>query len=817
MRRGVALGVACIFLVTALAGCETALKIDIGPSDPEAPAIAKDGGTAPSATAADVQPVAAPDVAAAQGPAGYAARLSDLEPWEIYRRCAALVTVRDRRRFDTCFDLLTERVGDGTLSESGFGGREWNRSATVVRLEELRAEALLDRGDLVGAEAAALAAARAADDDPNYVIEAEAADWLLKLMSRADYGDPNQPFAHFRLRPLGIATAVAARRGDRDLARAYLAEIDAFDPALGAPGHAALWRRWKAIGHFALGDYEQAYQALNRGPDMGIGGAAYRSMIEIDVVDPQAGQLLPESSGLRPLDPRYVMELEHEFMRLRSALETGRQDIARDGLDELLGDDRLKGHPAIYARVMRDRGRVAAAEGAHEGAVASFEVAIEVFEASRSTLITGAGKLGAWDDRQALYADMIASEIAIGRPAATFAYAERARGRALVDRLASIMRFALAPPGIEETLVRQARHEERAAILARRENPVLKVQAGEAAEFRGSVRRAAPGLAGLVSVQTLSVQEIQAKLGADETLLAYFQHGDRLFGFAMTRDTLSARALDGEDLDALVAGFLRSIRNPRRRAYVSAVRRLHKGLVQPFDAALAARRLVIVPHGPLARLPFAALRDETGFLVDRQALRLLPSAQLLTAAVGPVFPANRRLLLLDPPEPGQPSPEQPGAPSETAAIGRAWPDAVLALGRGATETLLKNTGATATHLHLAGRCDRDPALMLASDAENDGRVTLAEIYAIRLDVRLAVLSRCHVGPDGIGEAGLAGLSEGFLRAGAAAVTVSLWPVADDAAAALMGRFYEELQSGSGAGALQAAQRAMLQASRHPYY
>ena len=107
--------------------------------------------------------------------------------------------------------------------------------------------------------------------------------------------------------------------------------------------------------------------------------------------------------------------------------------------------------------------------------------------------------------------------------------------------------------------------------------------------------------------------------------------------------------------------------------------------------------------------------------------------------------------------------------------------------------------------------------MLARDTENDGSLTVPELYAMRLNVRLAVLSRCHVGPQGPSEAGLAGLTEAFLRAGAGAVTVGLWPVADDVAATLMEQVYRDLRAGSDAEALRAAQRALVQASRHPYY
>ncbi len=816
MRRGLAVG-AVFFCLGALAACEKPFEIDleIGSSDPEAAAGEPDNSPAVSSAGEAVAP--APPASAGsgpeEGPARYADTLTELETWEVYRRCVALVSVRDHDRFDVCFEVLQGRIAGGTLSESGFAGREWNRAATVVRLQELRAESFLERGDLDRAEEAALVAAKAANETPNYVVEEAAEDWLLKLMSRADYGDSDQPFAHMRLRSMALALAVAAERGDEDLARTYLAEIDSFDPALGSNGHAALWRRWKAIGHFVLGDYEDTYKTLSRGTDMGIGGTAYQAMVAIDAVDPQAGLLLPDTPAGRALDPRYVMELEHAFMRLRSALETGRLDEAEAGLDALLNDDRLKHHPAIHARVLRDRGRVSAMNGAHEGAVASFEVAIDVMEATRSARVTGAGKLGGWDDAQALYADMVASQVAIGQAAAAFFYAERARSRALVDSLAGKSRFAAAPE-LERTLIARADSETRAATLVQRPAPVLADEAAAFADFRQTVRADAPSLAGVVFVDAAPTRDIQARLADDEALLAYFQHGDRLFGFALTRDSASAVALDGEDLDVLVSGFLRAIRNPRRRAYVSWARRLYNGLIRPFEEALAGRRLVIVPHGALSGLPFAALRDDEGYLIESHALRLLPSARHLTAPGAAPLRPNLGLLLLDPPEPGQPSPDSPGSPAETAAVGRSWPEAMLVVGRGATETLLKDAGTRASYLHVSARCDSGPAALLAGDAENDGRLTLWELYDMALDVRLVNLSRCQTGP---GDAALGGLSDGFMHAGARALAVSLWPVADDAAAGLLERFYENLRGGDGAEALRAAQRAGDGGLAHPYY
>jgi CHAT domain-containing protein len=64
------------------------------------------------------------------------------------------------------------------------------------------------------------------------------------------------------------------------------------------------------------------------------------------------------------------------------------------------------------------------------------------------------------------------------------------------------------------------------------------------------------------------------------------------------------------------------------------------------------------------------------------------------------------------------------------------------------------------------------------------------------------------------------LSQAFLRAGAASLVASLWPVPDEATARLMVGFYRRLVAGeSKVAALRAAQLALMEepAYRHPLY
>lgn len=77
--------------------------------------------------------------------------------------------------------------------------------------------------------------------------------------------------------------------------------------------------------------------------------------------------------------------------------------------------------------------------------------------------------------------------------------------------------------------------------------------------------------------------------------------------------------------------------------------------------------------------------------------------------------------------------------------------------------------------------------------DQDGYLTLHDLYYLDLPVRLVVVSACRtgVGKQVPGE-GLIALTRGFMHAGAQAVVVSLWDVDDEATAEFMTRFYDHM-------------------------
>jgi CHAT domain-containing protein/Tfp pilus assembly protein PilF len=133
----------------------------------------------------------------------------------------------------------------------------------------------------------------------------------------------------------------------------------------------------------------------------------------------------------------------------------------------------------------------------------------------------------------------------------------------------------------------------------------------------------------------------------------------------------------------------------------------------------------------------------------------------------------------------------------------------------ATHGMLNNT-----HPELSGI-----VLSLVDEAgrPQDGFLRLQDIYNLKLQAELVVLSACQtgLGKEIKGE-GLIGLARGFMYAGAPRIVASLWKVDDQATSELMERFYQGMLGPEAlrpAGALRQAQLSIWKEKqwREPYY
>ncbi|HZW89025.1 MAG TPA: CHAT domain-containing protein, partial [Myxococcaceae bacterium] len=268
---------------------------------------------------------------------------------------------------------------------------------------------------------------------------------------------------------------------------------------------------------------------------------------------------------------------------------------------------------------------------------------------------------------------------------------------------------------------------------------------------------------------------------------------------------------------------------------------LHRELLAAALAVLPKDidRLVIVPDGPLHRLPFDALSGGPGkpYVAERFAVSVAPSASLwVRLRASPPFAPGKLLVLADP---SAGSTSQALLRDSTGVFGtlvHARREAEVALsafpsgselrtGAPASERFLKSAALDGVSLlHLATHAvvdEREPeraAVVLApgSDAE-DGRLEPQEIGRLPLGGRTVVLAGCETsaGPVYRGE-GVMSLARAFFGAGASAVVGTLDRARDDEAGMFFSSMYRALARGVSLGeAVTAAKREGIRLGAPP--
>lgn len=226
------------------------------------------------------------------------------------------------------------------------------------------------------------------------------------------------------------------------------------------------------------------------------------------------------------------------------------------------------------------------------------------------------------------------------------------------------------------------------------------------------------------------------------------------------------------------------------------------------------RRLIVIPDGPLNRLPFDALPLADGTpLLTRYEVTLIPSARLAGEWLSrqPSGRAGRPIVVAfgDPrfdARFGLPRIRGSGVEARLAtAGGKRGVSFLRAAASEAAFWRLDSTPAAVIHLATHARTEDAGALasavFLAPGGGHDGRVGPEEIAGRHLPADLVMLTGCRTSGGALmfGE-GVQGLVVPFLEAGARAVVATLWDVGDQRIVPLVRRVYQELELGAEAGA-----------------
>ncbi|MBF0249974.1 MAG: CHAT domain-containing protein, partial [Alphaproteobacteria bacterium] len=688
--------------------------------------------------------------------------------------CMAYVEARRLDAVFDCLDAAQEKVDAGE-----YVADLWNHSGTVPTL---KAQAYLEIGDHA-------AAVRSAEQAMS-VIDAKGLATFDRIKALGVLGLAYQKNGR---------TGEAARIKD-ELLNFHLSFVESLlhEDLLAARARMLL----------AMGDYETAAN---------LEWTVFRDPIDV-MARGIAGQDIFNSTTLPFL-----------YMQAKSNLESGNHETAKKKYAEIMAlNFDVAEFSGIYHYLLYDRAILALHDGDRAKAVELLKQSVDSLEKTRRYLTTDASRIGFAQDKQSTYAVLIRTLVENGDAAQAFEYAERGKARALVDLLAGKDTFGGRhdPARIAATLSELDRLEQESLKLASAADPGLSRGIDAT---RRDMMDALPETASLVAVSTERAETVGARLRPDEALIEYFYHAPQgrdaseLYAFVVTRGGVAVHVLDGRGLHGDVQKFRAAINAYRTDDWVQWSAKLHRRLVEPLERNLSGiNHLTLVPHGVLHYLPFNALRTGTGtHLIERFTLRLLPSASVLQFLDKGGVP-TQGLLVFGNPDLGNPSYDLPGAEAEARAIAQSWPNSKVVLRKHASETVMKTAAGAFKYLHLASHGQFNPdqpmqsRMLLAPDAENDGSLTVPEIFDLRLGADMVVLSACQTGLGDVKNGDdVVGLNRGFLYAGAKSIVSSLWEVPDEPTKDLMLDLYRNLKTMDMTVAMQKAQIAALRKYKHP--
>jgi CHAT domain-containing protein/Flp pilus assembly protein TadD len=429
------------------------------------------------------------------------------------------------------------------------------------------------------------------------------------------------------------------------------------------------------------------------------------------------------------------------------------------------------------------------------------------------------GKLGKWNE--------------------AFELVERTRARTFLDQLNSVridihkganpeltsqeqaLRFDIRL--LEEKLKQEQRNNlssEAAKVMA----ASLKEKEDAYAGLLVRLKASNPDYAELQSYQPKPLNEIQQLLGSQTTLISYFVTADKTLVFVVGPNSFQAVEIPVKQAELLTAiNWFRGFAN-LHELQPQSLTQLHAWLIAPVRQYIKTSDVIIVPHGILHYVPFAALTDGQHYFGDEHRIYHLPNASTLALLRRRNSSDGKRLLSVA-------QAQAPGFPllhyadAEASNVAKLYKTQPLLTGR-ATIAEFRKQARACDILHIAAHAELNAGsplfsrILLAPDKNDSGAIEVREVYGMDLTgTNLVVLSACQtqLGAQSKGD-DIVGLNRAFLYAGTSSVIASLWRVDDQATNLLMKTFYGYLKQGmSKAAALQAAQIATRKKYPNPYY
>jgi CHAT domain-containing protein len=269
------------------------------------------------------------------------------------------------------------------------------------------------------------------------------------------------------------------------------------------------------------------------------------------------------------------------------------------------------------------------------------------------------------------------------------------------------------------------------------------------------------------------------------------------------------------------------ISNADSKKYCSEAYDLYQTLIYPFENDINNKKITVIADGILNYIPFDALLRELpdtteqiqfnrlSYLTRKNIINYGYSANLLFNDYYRLKKNGKTKMLAFAPEYNNESitfqddvytlKKLQGTKREVELISR-YVDSKIFIGSNATESNFRKNYKSYDILHLAMHAfinDSLPAFSCFAfsqnhnkEQENDGWLTIGDIYNLDMKARLTVLSACNTGSGKLkkGE-GFISLARGFIYAGCPSIIMTLWEAEDNAGTKIMHSFYKNLKKG----------------------
>ncbi len=522
------------------------------------------------------------------------------------------------------------------------------------------------------------------------------------------------------------------------------------------------------------------------------------------------------------------------WLRGETLLRNGNWKRAENELSKTLDSASVAGQGNIEQLCLVSLGRLALSRGDFRIAAKQFRRAASIVESMRKPLPAEEFRMSFLADNLAPYENLALAEIGLGDLRRAFEAIENAKARSLSESV------DISPENVDSELsklydslreelnwyysrIGRVERSEKAAV-----ERAIRSREKQLAEVRRRISAVAERTDG--TTRRVRVDEIVAKFDGSKALIEFVSFGGRFGAFVIAGgriDWFPDLASESEILDDLAglqfqfgalrygrAGVERFLGTLKQRAD-AYLERLFLKLFAPLTDSVGDRDLVVVPSGALNYVPFHALRDGDGYLIERRSISYAPSGALAVRL------ANRGPLKLESPLLiGFADEKIPLVESEIERLHGALPGSRVVTGDDSSFAAYRELAPQADALHIACHGQFRPDNPMYSSLHlADGFVTVRDICAQRLRADVVTLSACETGLSKVfaGDE-IIGLARGFLTAGAGSLVLSLWTVNDAATAELMTSFYRELTLGQSVSqSLRIAQLEFVESGSHPYF